>query len=328
MSEANGNGKAEVTDLYRKHRPRLLKHVVGQDAAVKVLKELLASGRFPHALLLSGPSGTGKTTLARILQKKLDCSDSDFAEINCGVIEPMDTVRAITARVGLSALGGSRRVYYLDECQALSRAPGAQQAALKLLEDCPPHVHFFLASTEPEKILRAVRTRCVEVKLEPLTPEHLRGVITDVAAKEGVEVGTELAAAIAEAAEGSARSALNLLQSVIALPTEDERLAAVAKPNQHQKAMDLVRILLWQKIKWPEVRKMLDGLVEENPEDIRRLIVANLGKAMLKGDQTAERAFDLWDRCFREPYRQGGKADHCSLVAGCYEAYLMASGKR
>src|ERR1700682_2127212 len=110
----------EAVELYRKHRPGNFKGLLGQSDAVKQLQSMLVEDKIPHALILSGHTGCGKTTTARILKKRLNCSDMDFSEINAAESRGIDTIREINQRKGLSAIGGKCRIYLLDEAHKLT----------------------------------------------------------------------------------------------------------------------------------------------------------------------------------------------------------------
>ena len=158
-------------ELYKKHRPKNLKRVFGQSVAIGTLKPLIEAKQVPHSLLLTGPSGCGKTTLARILVKELKCAKADFMEVNCADFRGIDTVRDIRTRMMQAPIGGDCRVWLIDEAHMLTSA--AQTAFLKMLEDTPDHIYFFLATTHPQKLLKTIKTRCTEIKLKEMTAKYL-----------------------------------------------------------------------------------------------------------------------------------------------------------
>ena len=157
-------------ELYKKYRPDGYGDLVGQAPAVKVLRGLLKKG-LPHAMLLTGPSGCGKTTVARIIKNKLQCQDSDFVELNSASDRGIDVIRGIDGRMRLGGLLGGPRIWLFDECHRLTK--DAQEAMLKYLEDTPSHVYFLLATTEPDKLITAIRTRCTEVRFAAIGHEEI-----------------------------------------------------------------------------------------------------------------------------------------------------------
>jgi DNA polymerase III gamma/tau subunit len=311
-----------TTELYKVYRPAKLDDVVGQATAVKSLK---AFKSVPHAILFHGPTGCGKTTLARIMAGRVGCDITnrfDYGEVNCGVVESaIDMVRDIDRTMMGAPLCGTARVWILDEVQSLSRAKFAQEALLKVLEETPPHVYFFLCTTDPRKILAAIRNRCTEIVVKPIPPKELRGMLADVAARERVKASAELLDKIVDFAAGSGRRALVELEKVTGLP-EDERVDAVGAAGAERAAFDLVKALLpWKgKPQWTEVARVLKDVEDQEPEGLRQLVLSAARSALLKSG--SPQAYVTID-CLREPFwdQNSGRA---LLAARCYEAVLQA----
>lgn len=305
-----------LPELYRQHRPTSLKHVIGQDEAVKTLRIKVKKKQLPHAIMMVGPSGVGKTTLSFIIAKSVECitdvDSGDFTYINCAG-QGIDMVRKLKERLNLKGLRGGARVIVLDECHKLSA--DAQNALLIPLENPPDHVYFILCTTEADKMLKTVKNRCMVLTLKPLGANHLLEVMRDVCGKAEIDVPSdEVLEAIAAASEGSARQALTILDQVRDLASEEEQLEAIKCPTAQAVAFDIVRGLIWQKMKWPEMAKIL-RLTEEDPEMVRRLIMANAGIELMKGKPSSSRAY-LICITFNEPFYDSGKA---RLAAACYE---------
>lgn len=295
-------------ELYRKHRPKSFKKVRGQESAVTMLQSMLERGKVPHTLLFSGPSGCGKTTLARIMQSKLDISDTDFQEINCADFRGVDMVREIRDRMGLAPIGGKARGYLIDEAHKLTG--DAQNAFLKILEDTPSHVYFFIATTEPTKLLPTIRTRSTEVKLKAFAEQTLSELLTEVASREEITLPQSVQDALVEHSEGSARKALVLLHQIAGISDEKEMLAAVETSDSKTQAIELARNLL-KGSPWKVISAILKDLDDE-PESLRRMILGYAGSVLL--NSANPRAMAIID-CFERNFFDSGKA---GLIAACF----------
>ena len=312
MSENNG-----MVELYRKYRPSLFKHVLGQEKAVRILEKLIKADKVPHALMLTGGSGTGKSTLAFILRNKLGCSDTDFTEINCAVIDkPTDTVRAIQQTMNAYPMNGKCRVWLLEEIQAWSKSGFAQQALLNMLEHPPQHAYFFLTTTDPAKIISAVKTRCTILPLVLLTDKVVEQSLRSIAEKEGKTLSDEVVARIVEVAEGSARKALVLLHQIISIEDPEEQLEAIQSSDSKRQAIDLCRALLDSRKKWSEVAAIIKE-IEDEPETIRRMVLSYASSVCLGGGKLSARAYVLL-LGFESNWYDTGKA---GLVRACFEVF-------
>lgn len=301
-----------MIELYRKHRPKKFSKVVGQTDAVNMLQQMVKKKKIPHCLLFHGPSGCGKTTLARIVASKLDCGDKDFKEINSADFRGIDMVREIRMRIGLKPMNGSTRVWLIDECHKLSN--DAQNAILKVLEDPPDHVYFLLCTTEPHKLLKTVRSRSTEIKCVALRPSEIEALVLDVAAIEKRKLSADVCDKIVAAADGSARKALVILHQIIDLESEDDQLEAISKADADAHATKLYMALLLPRPKWKAVSEILTN-IEEEPETIRRIILACCTTTMVKGGKLAKRAFEIAN-VMQDNFFDSGKA---GLVSGCFE---------
>lgn len=272
-----------MTELYKKYRPRDLRGVIGAENTVAALENMLSRGTLPHTLLFQGPSGCGKTTLARILKNRLECHDLDWKEMNCSDVRGVDSVRDIARLMHLSPTGGPCRIWLLDEVHQWTK--DSQHAALKMLEDTPGHVYFLLCTTDPQKLLPTILTRCCEMPVRDLTYEELTLLVNRICRREKVELDEETLEEIVSSAQGSARTALVLLDKVLNLE-EGERIAAVQQHLAEQnEAIDLCRALLNKKPDWRHITKILKDLKGE-PESIRWAVLGYARSVLLSHKST------------------------------------------
>jgi DNA polymerase-3 subunit gamma/tau len=204
---------AEHGALYRKYRPQEFSEVRDQDHIVKVLEGAIKKGEIPHALLFSGTRGTGKTTLARIFAKAIGTSSVDLYEIDAASNRGIDDIRELKEAVHTLPYESKYKVYIVDEVHMLTKE--AFNALLKTLEEPPAHVLFILATTEEEKLLDTILSRCQVFRFRSPSRAVLAQIVTDVAKKEGFKLEPDAADLIAIAADGSFRDALGVTQKVI-----------------------------------------------------------------------------------------------------------------
>ena len=218
--------------LYRQYRPQTFDDVIGQEVAVRTLRNAITTDRVAHAYLFTGTRGTGKTTTAKLLAKAMNCVNGPTID-PCGTCEEcvaiaegrsvnvleidaasntgVDDVRdKIIATVGFQPTGGTRRVYILDEAHMLSKS--AFNALLKTIEEPPPHVLFVFCTTETHMMPATVRDRCQRLVMKSPGPETLHVVLGKVCRQEGITADEPALRAVARAAQGSFRNALGTLE--------------------------------------------------------------------------------------------------------------------
>lgn len=301
---------SKTTELYRKYRPRKLSEVVGQDEAKNILEDKLENKTVPQAILFAGPSGCGKTTFARILAKEMGCQNLE--ELNCANFRGIDDIRDINIRMGYKPTHGPCRVWILDECHQLMKT--AQSLLLKMLEDPPDHAYFFLATTEPGKLLTTIKTRCTLLTVKALTTKQLEKTVLDVCARAKITVpSVEVVGKLVSYAEGSARSVVKLWDQVRGLKTEEAQLAAITSPEAEKQGFEIAQALM-QKKRWPDVALLIKSCDQE-PETIRRIILGYANTTLLGCGKFSERALFIINS-FRDHWYDVGKV---GLSAACYE---------
>jgi DNA polymerase III gamma/tau subunit len=318
---------SDELELYKKHRPTTFKSIVGQSDACAMLHNMVKTNKVPHAILFSGPSGCGKTTLARILKQKLGCDEADFREINSGDDRSIDGIRRIRSSMGLAPMAGTCRIYLLDEAHQITG--DAQEALLKMLEDTPRHVYFFLCTTDPQKLKDAIRTRCTEVALKSVEAVDVLILLEQVVELEDGEVSQEVLDAIVSQSDGSPRKALVLLQQVLAVPngSEEDRLNLVRCSSSKEAASMLAKLLVEASINWPSVAAALKNVPWTEAENVRRMTLGYARAILLNQKQSgfmATRCF-LILQVFRRNLYDSGNA---GLVADCWDVYISSQSKK
>jgi DNA polymerase III subunit gamma/tau len=199
--------------LYRKYRPQDWSEVRNQDHIVSVLKGAIEKHVIPHALLFTGTRGTGKTTVARIFARAIGVADVDIYEIDAASNRGIDDIRALKEAVYTLPFESPYKVYIIDEVHMLTK--DAFNALLKTLEEPPEYVVFILATTEQDKLLDTITSRCQVFRFRSPTREELTAMIRETAEGEKVTLEKGAAEVIALAADGSYRDALSILQKVL-----------------------------------------------------------------------------------------------------------------
>lgn len=198
--------------LVTKYRPADFDDMLGNRYVIEAVESLV--GRdfedVPRAWLFVGNSGCGKTTIARIIAKKLGARDSGIYEVNAGDVRGIESMREIIKGCRYKPVVGNVSVYILDEAHQLTK--DAQNAILKILEDAPKHAIFILCTTDEEKILGTVRTRCSEFRFDPLEEKDIRVLLVNVSLMEGMSIGDLVISEIEKRCAGSPRLALNMLE--------------------------------------------------------------------------------------------------------------------
>ena len=251
--------------LARKWRPKTFADTVGQEHVLKALVNALDSGRLHHAYLFTGTRGVGKTTIARILAKALNCEQGvtsepcgtcsacreidegrfvDLIEVDAASKTKVDDTRDLLDNVQYAPSRGRYKVYLIDEVHMLSTS--SFNALLKTLEEPPPHVKFLLATTDPQRLPVTVLSRCLQFNLKRLTPRLIQDRLVHICDAEGIEAQVPALAMLARAADGSLRDALSLLDQAIAYcggKVEEDSLAIMLGTIDRDHVVRLLRQL-------------------------------------------------------------------------------------
>ncbi len=277
--------------LARKWRPRTFSELVGQEHVLRALVNALESGRVHHAFLFTGTRGVGKTTIARILAKSLNCETGvtarpcgkcsacreidegrfvDLIEVDAASRTKVDDTRELLDNVQYLPARGRYKVYLVDEVHMLSTH--SFNALLKTLEEPPPHVKFLLATTDPQKLPVTVLSRCLQFNLKRLSPALIMKRLADIMQAEQIEAEPEALRLVAKSADGSMRDALSLLDQVIAFG--GARLSA-ADTRAMLGTVDRSQILaLLEALAAKDGRRLLElvGVMDEHVPDYREAL--------------------------------------------------------
>ncbi|MDG1363589.1 MAG: DNA polymerase III subunit gamma/tau [Akkermansiaceae bacterium] len=277
----------------RKYRPRTFGDVLGQDHVVRTLRNAIDQDRLAHAYLFVGPRGTGKTSTSRIFSKALNCPNGpsidfdpddpicieiaegrslDVLEIDGASNNKVDEVRSLLETVGFAPASSRFRIIYIDEVHMLTT--GAFNALLKTLEEPPAHVKFIFATTEPNKILPTIISRCQRFDLRPIPTDIIAGHLQHIATEEGVKLDDAAAWAIAKGADGGMRDAQSMLDQLVAFCGNE-----ITEPN----VLDIFGFTSRE-----TVAALLLGILQKEPARILSVIYEQFEKGKDLGQLLAE----------------------------------------
>lgn len=284
-----------IGSLHTKYRPSEFEDILGQNEIVDSLKQVVKDKR-AHSFIFVGPSGVGKTSIARILASKLSGAEYspslNMEEIDAAANSGADNIRGIVERAGYRAIGGSPvKSIILDEAHRLSAA--AWTILLKPVEEPPPHVYWMLCTTEVGKIPQTIQTRCLKYTLKPVKEELIYELLQAVAEAEGLGTSDSILEAITESAGGSPRQSLVFLEACAHAKTLAEAQAIMRSAAASKEAIDLVRWLVnGQGRTWAEAMRYVKALEGADAESIRITLVNYLSK-VLEGTKDDRKARQL-----------------------------------
>ena len=310
----------ELTELHLKYRPQSWDAMIGHRSIIKSIRSALAkkSGR---AFLLTGDSGLGKTTIARLIAKEKRCTPIDILEIDGATNTRIDAMREVTSRLQYKSMSGYPRTVILDECHSLSKQ--SWQSLLKSLEEPPEDVYWILCTTDPSRVPKTVKTRCLQYDLQPVEMEDLLDLLKIVRNQENLAPTEKALALTAQAANGSPRQALVYLAICGHLKKSTSIIPLLQVAGEPKEAIDLSRLLLsvssGRPSTWKKIAELLRAL-QIPPESARIVVLRYMASVMLGGNaQKAGEALTVIE-AFSTPFLDREGAD--PLVRACAEVWL------
>lgn len=273
--------------LYNDHRPDELEDVRGNKNIIPVLQRMMEKpDKAPHVFMFYGPTGCGKTTLARIVARKLDAHENDVKELDAAVYRGIDSVRDLREKSNYLPMSGKRRVWILDEVHKMTK--DAQNALLKILEDPPSHTYFILCTTEPQNVISTVKGRCSMFEVELLSERQMGRLLKTIVRAEKAKLDDEVYDQIIMDSLGHPRNAIQTLEQVLLVDPDKRLEIAKRKAEELSQTIELCRALI-NGVKWSKVMPILRGLKETDPETIRYAVLGYANNTLLKteNDQAA-----------------------------------------
>lgn len=296
-------------ELHRQCRFDTVDDIFGNDSVKAALSSFIHRKEgIPHTILFHGPKGCGKTSMARLLSKELGCED--LREIDVGDFTGIDSAREVRAGINYMPLKGDSTVWIMDEAHRLTSQ--AQQALLKSFEEPPDHVYFFLATTEPTKLLPTVRNRFQEVRVKELSEDNMYDLVTEITTELDICLSEPAVDAVVEASSGVPRTTLMLIDRIKDLPLE-EQVDIVGSEEEKTEAIRLCRTLMKRNVAWKDVAKVLKELKDVPPEKLRRLVLSYCSSVLMNGNEKGYAIMEAFEVPFEDIPKVG-------LQMACYRA--------
>lgn len=303
-------------NLTTEYRPNSLEEVIGNNKAVTVIKKNLKSKTIPHTYMITGPTGSGKTTLARILANLLGAHENDIIEYQLRSIEE---TRDLREDLNSAPMYGKAKVYIIDELQHLTK--DGQNDLLKPLEDTPKHVYFILCTTDPQKIIDTVKGRCIKIKTEPLCETDAYLLLSKLTQNEKQPLDNSIAKLIINKAEGLPRNIITAFASVRGIDNVEDvsKILESYDLNDSAELIDLARNIVYSTLNWIDISNKLKTLTIE-PESIRIMLANYMKAGLLSNIPPKSTMFAKLLEYFINPFYAQQTA-HASLTLACYKAF-------
>lgn len=310
--------EAKTEPLHLKYRPASFDEVVGQNDVVKSVQKALGDKARPHTFLFTGDSGTGKTTMARIIVKYLDIQAGNIIEIDAASNNGIDAMREMMAPLRYHGFGDSpNKAIIIDEAHMITKQAWA--SLLKTIEEPPEHVYFFFCTTDASKVPDNIITRCLRYNLKLLRHDDMMDLLEFICDQESLDVTDEILDMIARASGGSPRNGLVMLAMVHDCESPEEAAGLLELPLENSEVIDLCRLLVKGDLTWSKLTATLKQMTELPAESIRIVVVAYLSSCLMgaKSDKDVIRLLDIL-ALFSKPINPTDKLAPILLAFGAY----------
>lgn len=303
-------------ETYKRLRPATFNQVIGQPVAVNTLRGFLSKKSVPQSILFHGPSGTGKTTLARILAHEVGAAAMSIEEMNFASDRGIETVRRLEEAVRIRPMAGNSKVFICDEAHQMT--PQAAQSMLKLLEDTPSGCYFMLCTSEPAKIPRALATRLTKIELQALSEKEITDLLVGI---PGYSLSKKTEEKVVRASQGSAREALVMYDHIVAAGDTPEVVDLITRsPEESGNLFEIAKILMNGSVKeWMKLFDLVEGMPDDQIESCRWMVL-NYAKSCMKNPAKIKRAGRIV-QAFRAPFFDTKKAGF--LFASAYTLEMV-----